>query len=158
MPPHLARRNIHYGWVVVAVTFLTMLVTAGAMGAPGVLIVPLEHEFGWDNAQISSGAGAAAPAVRLVRAVRRRVHEPLRLAPRHDLRAALIAGGLLASLAMTQVWQLIVLWGVVVGVGTGLTAIVLAATVATRWFTQRRGLVVGLLTASSATGSWCSCR
>src|ERR1700733_9878767 len=48
------RRNIHYGWVVVGVTFLTMLVTAGAMGAPGVLIVPLEHEFGWDNAQISS--------------------------------------------------------------------------------------------------------
>src|SRR5579864_5342441 len=50
----LARRKIHYGWVVVAVTFLTMLVTAGAMGAPGVLIVPLEREFGWDNAQISS--------------------------------------------------------------------------------------------------------
>ena len=53
---------------------------------------------------------------------------------------------------MTQVWQLVLLWGVVVGVGTGLTAIVLAATVAARWFTQRRGLVVGLLTASSATG------
>jgi MFS family permease len=66
--------------------------------------------------------------------------------------AVLIAGGLLASLAMTQVWQLIVLWGLVVGIGTGLTAIVLAATVATRWFTARRGLVVGLLSASSATG------
>jgi MFS family permease len=71
---------------------------------------------------------------------------------------ALIAAGLLVSLAMTQVWQLILLWGIVVGVGTGLTAIVLAATVATRWFTQRRGLVIGLLTASSATGQLCSCR
>src|SRR4029078_9910556 len=50
----LARHKVHYGWVVVAVTFLTMLVTAGAMGAPGVLIVPLEREFGWDNAQICS--------------------------------------------------------------------------------------------------------
>src|SRR5271155_4092565 len=50
----LARRNIHYGWVVVGVTFLTLLITAGAMGTPGVLIVPLEREFGWDNAQISS--------------------------------------------------------------------------------------------------------
>src|SRR6201997_5717765 len=50
----LARRDIHYGWVVVGVTFLTMLVTAGAMGSPGVMIVPLEREFGWDNAQISS--------------------------------------------------------------------------------------------------------
>jgi len=66
--------------------------------------------------------------------------------------AALIVAGLLASLAMTQVWQLILLWGFVVGVGTGLTAIILAATVATRWFTARRGLVVGLLSASSATG------
>src|SRR5215471_11649320 len=49
-----ARRNIHYGWVVVAVTFLVLLVTAGAMGTPGVMIVPLENEFGWSDAQISS--------------------------------------------------------------------------------------------------------
>ena len=148
----LARRNIHYGWIVVAVTFLTMLVTAGAMGAPGVMIVPLEREFGWDNAQISS-----ALALRLLLFG---LFGPFAAAfmNRFGLRrvmicaAALIAGGLLVSLAMTQVWQLVLLWGVVVGVGTGLTAVVLAATVATRWFTARRGLVVGLLTASSATG------
>ena len=148
----LARRNIHYGWIVVGVTFLTMLVTAGAMGAPGVLIVPLEREFGWDNAQISS-----ALALRLLLFG---LFGPFAAAfmNRFGLRrvmicaAVLIAGGLLASLAMTQVWQLIVLWGLVVGIGTGLTAIVLAATVATRWFTARRGLVVGLLSASSATG------
>ena len=148
----LARRNIHYGWIVAAVTFLTMLVTAGAMGAPGVLIVPLEREFGWDNAQISS-----ALALRLLLFG---LFGPFAAAfmNRFGLRrvmisaAALITGGLVASLAMTQVWQLVLLWGVVVGVGTGLTAIVLAATVATRWFTARRGLVVGLLTASSATG------
>ena len=59
---------------------------------------------------------------------------------------------MLASLAMTQVWQLIVLWGIVVGIGTGLTAMVLAATVATRWFNHRRGLVMGLFAASNATG------
>ena len=148
----LARRNIHYGWVVVAVTFLTMLVTAGAMGAPGVLIVPLEREFGWDNAQISS-----ALALRLLLFG---LFGPFAAAfmNRFGLRrvmicaAILIAGGLLLSLAMTQVWQLVLLWGFVVGIGTGLTAIVLAATVATRWFTARRGLVVGLLSASSATG------
>src|SRR5208337_4340105 len=81
----LARRNIHYGWIVVGVTFLTMLVTAGAMGAPGVLIVPLEREFGWDNAQISS-ALALRLLLRVVRSVRRGVHEPLRAAPSHDLR------------------------------------------------------------------------
>src|SRR3984893_9588452 len=148
----LGRRNIHYGWGVVGVTFLTMLVTAGAMGPPGVLIVPLEREFGWDNAQISS-----ALALRLLLFG---LFGPFAAAfmNRFGLRrvmicaAILIAGGLLLSLAMTQVWQLVVLWGFVVGIGTGLTAIVLAATVATRWFTARRGLVVGLLAASSATG------
>src|SRR4029077_18350820 len=148
----LARRNIHYGWIVVAVTFLTMLVTAGAMGAPGVLIVPLEREFGWDNAQISS-----ALALRLLLFG---VFGPFAAAfmNRFGLRRvmicalALVVAGFVASLAMTHVWQLVLLWGVVIGVGTGLTAIVLAATVAARWFTHRRGLVVGLLSASSATG------
>jgi sugar phosphate permease len=65
---------------------------------------------------------------------------------------ALITTGLLLSLAMTRVWQLMMLWGVVIGLGTGLTALVLGVTVATRWFATRRGLVTGLLTASSATG------
>ena len=148
----LARRNIHYGWVVVAVTFLTMLVTAGAMGSPGVMIVPLEREFGWENAQISTALalrillfglfGPFAAAFMNQFGIRRVVVCAL----------ALIAAGFLASLGMTRVWQLVLLWGVVIGFGTGLTAIVLAATVATRWFTQRRGLVVGLLSASSATG------
>jgi MFS family permease len=148
----LARRNIHYGWVVVAATFLTMLVTAGAMGAPGVLIVPLEREFGWDNAQIST-----ALALRLLLFG---LFGPFAAAfmNRFGLRrvmvaaATIITAGLLTSLAMTQVWQLVLLWGLVVGVGTGLTAVVLAATVAARWFTARRGLVIGLLTASNATG------
>ena len=148
----LARRNAHYGWVVVGVTFLTLLVTAAAMGMPGVLIVPLEKEFGWDNAQISSALairimlfglfGPFAAAFMNRFGVRRVIIVAM----------ALIAGGLLASLAMTQVWQLILLWGIVVGVGTGLTAMVLAATVATRWFNHRRGVVIGILAASSATG------
>jgi MFS family permease len=115
----LARRRIHYGWVVVGVTFLTMLVTAGAMGAPGVLIVPLEREFGWDNAQISS-----ALALRLLLFG---LFGPFAAAfmNRYGLRrvmvwaALLIAAGLLASFAMTQVWQLVVLWGLVVGSAPG---------------------------------------
>src|SRR5215213_9204967 len=148
----LARRNIHYGWMVVAVTFLTMLVTAGAVGAPGVLIMPLQQEFGWETAEISS-----ALAIRLLLFG---LMGPFAAAlmNRHGVRRitlialSLIATGLLLSLAMTRVWQLVVLWGVVVGFGTGLTALVLGATVATRWFSDRQGLVVGLLTASSATG------
>jgi MFS family permease len=148
----LARRDIHYGWVVAAVTFITLLVTAAAMGTPGVLIVPLEKEFGWSDAQISSALalrimlfglfGPFAAAFMNRFGVRQVIIAAM----------ALISAGLLASLAMTQLWQLVLLWGVVVGVGTGLTAMVLAATVATRWFNHRRGLVIGMLAASSATG------
>jgi MFS family permease len=147
-----ARPDIHYGWVVVSVTFLTLLVTAAAMSTPGVMIVPLEREFGWSDAQISSALalrillfglfGPFAAALMYRFGVRRVIICAL----------ALIAAGLLISLMMTQVWQLVLLWGIVVGIGTGLTAMVLAATVATRWFNHRRGLVMGILAASSATG------
>jgi len=148
----LARRDIHYGWVVVAVTFFTLLCGAAAMGTPGVLIVPLEQEFGWSDAQISSALalrlmlfglfGPFAAAFMNRYGVRRVIIAAM----------ALISAGYLISLGMTQVWQLVLLWGIVVGVGTGLTAMVLAATVASRWFNHRRGLVMGMLAASNATG------
>jgi predicted MFS family arabinose efflux permease len=148
----MTRRGLHYGWVVVITTFLTMLVTAGAVGAPGVLLLPLQREFGWSTAAISS-----ALAMRLLLFG---LMGPFAAAfiNRYGVRKValsalcLIAVGLALSLRMTQLWQLVWLWGVVVGVGTGLTALVLAATISTRWFNARRGLIVGLLTASSATG------
>jgi len=148
----MTRRGLHYGWVVVAATFLTMLVTAGAVGAPGVLLLPLQREFGWSTAAISSALATRLLLFGLM--------GPFAAAfiNRYGVRKVtlsalcLIALGLAISLAMTHIWQLILLWGVVVGLGTGLTALVLAATVSTRWFNARRGLIVGLLTASSATG------
>ncbi|MBB1092194.1 MFS transporter [Rhodopseudomonas pseudopalustris] len=148
----LARRDIHYGWVMVGVTFLTTLVSAGAVGAPGVFILPLQQEFGWTTAEISSALS--------VRFVLFGLMAPFAAAlmNRYGLRNIVLAGqvivalSLVGSVAMTQVWQLMVLWGLAVGIGTGLTAMVLGATVATRWFNDRRGLVVGILTASIATG------
>ena len=148
----LKSRQIYYGWVVVAVTFLTMLVTAAAMGAPGVMIVPLQHEFGWDNVQISSALALRILLFGLFAPFAAALMNRFGLRQIMVAALALIAASLLVSLAMTRLWQLILLWGILLGVGTGLTAFVLAATVATRWFTQRRGLVIGLLTASSATG------
>jgi len=148
----LARRNIHYGWVMVGVTFLTALVSAGAVGAPGVFIVPLQKEFGWSTAQISSALS--------IRFILFGLMAPFAAAlmNRYGLRNVTLAAlltvvtALVISLAMTQVWQLVLLWGVVVGIGTGMTALVLGATIAARWFNARRGLVVGILTASAATG------
>jgi MFS family permease len=148
----LARRGIHYGWIVAAVTFLTMLTTAGAMGLPGALILPLDAEFGWGSAAISS-----ALAVRLL-LYGLMAPFAAALMNRYGMRTVIIISTLLicVSLALATVmrefWQLMVLWGFVVGIATGLTAMVLAATVANRWFVQRRGLVVGMLSASSATG------
>jgi len=148
----LARHNIHYAWVMVGVTFFTALITAGTVGAPGVFIIPLQKEFGWTTAEISSALsirfilfGLMAPfaAALLNRYGLRNV----------TLSALLIvASALVASLAMTKVWHLLLLWGVVIGIGTGMTALVLGATIAARWFYARRGLVVGILTASVATG------
>lgn len=148
----LARRQLHYGWVVAGVTFVTMLVTAGAVGAPGVLILPLQQEFGWQTAEISSALGVRFLLFGLMAPFAAALIN--RFGMRRITLSALflIAAGLLLSLAMTHVWQLVLLWGVVIGLGTGLTALVLGVTVATRWFSTRRGLVTGLLTASSATG------
>ena len=148
----LARRDIHYGWVVAATTFLTMLVTAGAVGAPGVFILPLQREFGWETADISSALAVRLLLFGLMGPFAAALINRYGLRRIATIALALLAAGLLLSLGMTRVWQLVVLWGFVLGFGTGMTALVLGATVATRWFTARRGLVVGLLTASSATG------
>src|SRR5215471_6561877 len=148
----LARRNIHYGWVMVGVTFLTALITAGTVGAPGVFIVPLKKEFGWTTAEISSALSIRFILFGLIAPFAAALHN--RFGVRNVTRLALfvVLSALVLSLLMTKVWQLMLLWGVVIGIGTGMTALVLGATVAARWFSARRGLVVGILTASVATG------
>ena len=148
----LARLNIHYGWVIVAVTFVTMLTTAGAMGLPGALILSLNKEFGWDVSQISSALALRLALFGLMGPFSAALIE--RYGVRNIVLTAvsLIVAGLLSALVMTKLWQLLVLWGLVVGIGTGLTALVLGAIVSNRWFTAHRGLVLGMLTASSATG------
>jgi MFS family permease len=148
----LARHNIHYAWVMVAVTFVTTLISAGTVGAPGVFIVPLQQEFGWTTAEISSALS--------IRFILFGLMAPFAAAllNRYGLRnmslsaLLIVVSALVISLGMTKVWQLMLLWGVVIGIGTGMTALVLGATIAARWFSARRGLVVGILTAAVATG------
>jgi sugar phosphate permease len=148
----LGARGIFYGWAVAGSTFLVMLANAGAMGAPGVFIGPLEKEFGWSAADISSAFAIRLALYGLIAPF------AAALINRFGVRAVvvvalgMVSSGVLASLAMTQIWQLVALWGVLIGLGTGMAALVLGATIAARWFHRRRGLVVGMLTASNATG------
>ena len=148
----LQRRGIHYAWVIAAVTFLAMLTTSAALGLPGAMLQPLSREFGWTTDQLSS-----VFAVRFALFGLLGPFAALFIA-RFGLRRIMVAAACLIAVAMalatgvTQLWQLFLLWGLVLGCGTGLTALVLGAMVANRWFTANRGLVVGLFAASTATG------
>ena len=148
----LAARNIHYGWVALGATFLVMLATAGAMGASGVIIAPLEAEFGWSNADISSALAVRLALYGLMGPFAAALINRFGMRPVVGLAVGLIAIGVAGAVGMRQLWQFELFWGVIVGLGSGMTALVLGATVATRWFSARRGLAIGLLTASNATG------
>lgn len=148
----LQRRGIHYAWVVAALTFLAMLITSAALGLPGALMQPLTKEFGWSTTELSSvfatrfalfGLLGPFAAVVLMRFGVRNVVA---------LASTVIGATLLLGAFMHNLTQAFVLWGVVLGLGTGMTAMVLGATVVNRWFVERKGLVMGLLAGSSATG------
>ena len=148
----LARNGVHYGWVMVGLTFLIAMSTAATMGLPGVLIDPLKTEFGWQTAEISGPLGLRLMLFGLVApfaAALMARYGILRVVSAALLRIALGVGWATVLGSLPELWAS---WGVLVGLGTGLTAMVLGATVASRWFTKRRGLVVGMLTAANATG------
>jgi MFS family permease len=146
------RGRLFYGWIVVAVTFLTLLAAAGVRSAPGVLMVPLEREFGWTRTAVSLAVAINLLLYGLFGPFAAALMD--RLGVRRVMLASLafVAAGVGLTVFMRAPWQLDLLWGVVVGSGTGAMALVLGAYVANRWFVERRGLVMGLLTASSATG------
>ncbi len=148
----LARGRIHYGWIVVAVTFLVLLVAAGIRATPGVLIVPLEREFGWSRAAVSLAVSINLLLYGLLGPFAAALMDRFG-ARRITLGAlSLLAVGVGLTTFMRASWQLDLLWGVVVGVGSGSTATVLGAWISNRWFDRQRGLVMGVLTASTATG------
>lgn len=147
-----AAPRIHYAWVIAAIAFAMLLVSAGIRGTIGVLILPLEQEFGWSRATISMAAALsiffygftgpfAAAAVQNFGIVR-------------TLLAALFLMALAtaASLAMTHPWELMLTWGVMMGIGAGVVSLPLGTAIVNRWFVSHRGLVVGLLTAAMAAG------
>ena len=141
-----------YGWVVVGVTVMTLLVSAGMRAAPGVLIVPLEQDTGWSRTLIASAVsvglllfGFAGPLAGW-------------LVDRSGPRALMLGGlvlmvlSMVASALMREPWQMLLFWGGISGLGTGLVGAVTGTAVANRWFYARRGLVLGVFGAASSAG------
>jgi sugar phosphate permease len=152
MTERKVRTRLHYAWVMAGVTFLTLLAAAGFRSAPGILIVPLQHEFGWDRATISLAISINLVLYGLSGIFVAGLLERFGLRRVIMVALVLVGSGAALTTLMRAPWQLNLLWGVVVGAGSGAMASVLAATVANRWFVKNRGLVVGLLTAAGATG------
>ena len=144
--------KLHPAWRVAAVTFFVLLVAAGVRSAPSVLIVPLEAEFGWSRATTGFAVGVNILLYGLFGPFAAAILERFSLRRTVAIALAVLAAGVALTPLMTASWQLVALWGFVVGGASGVTALVLAATVANRWFVARRGLVMGVLTASTATG------
>lgn len=144
--------GIHYGWIVVGITFLTLLISAGIRSTPGVLMVPLENKFGWDrtittfplaiNLALYGLCGPFAAALMEKYGIKKIMI--------YSLLLLMLGTGL--SAWMQSPWQFTLLWGLIIGIGTGFTSSVLGAVVANRWFKKQRGLIIGILTASGATG------
>jgi sugar phosphate permease len=146
------KNKLFYGWIVVGVTFLTLLVAAGIRSTPGVLIVPLEEEFHWALTDISLALSVNILFYGLAGPFMAAVIDRLGMRRTMVLSLTLLAAGTALTSLMTQTWHMLLLWGVLVGLGTGTMSNVLGAMVANRWFVQHRGMVVGILTASAATG------
>jgi MFS family permease len=149
----MKRQNrVHPAWIAAAITWLTLVAAAGYRSAPSVLIVPLEDAFGWSRDQISLAISVNILLYGLTAPFAAALMEKFTVRKVVMTALATVSIGAFTTIFMTAPWQLVLLWGVVVGMGTGSMALVFAATIASRWFLQRRGLVTGALTAAAATG------
>jgi MFS family permease len=137
---------------VAAVSFVAILGAAGFRSVPGVMMNPLHHEFGWSHGTVGLAMSVNMTLFGLTAPFAAALMDRFGVRPVLTAALVLISTGSALSVTMTTSWQLILLWGVLVGVGTGSISMGFVATIATRWFEERRGLVTGVLTAASATG------
>lgn len=146
------RRRIHPAWWVAAVAFLALLAAAGFRAAPGALMVPLHDDFGWSTSVMSLAVSINLVLYGLTSPFAAALMDRFGIRQVVAVALALVAAGAGGSVIMTASWQLLIFWGLLIGLGTGSMALIFAATIANRWFVHRRGLVMGMLTAGSATG------
>ncbi len=145
-------RRIHPAILVAAVAFIALLGAAGFRAAPSVLMIPLQAEFGWSRGLLSVAVGVNLVLFGLTAPFAAALMDRFGIRRVVGCALILVAAGSGLTLLVAHPWQLILCWGVLVGLGTGSMALVFAATIASRWFVARRGLVMGILTAGSATG------
>ncbi|MDT0220889.1 MFS transporter [Gordonia sp. AC31] len=145
-------RRVHPAWWVAGVAFLALMGAAGFRAAPGALMVPLHHEFGWSTSVMSLAVGLNLLLYGLTAPFAAALMDRFGIRQVVATALVLVAVGAGGSTLMSASWQLLVFWGLLIGLGTGSMALVFAATIANRWFVRRRGLVMGILTAGSATG------
>jgi predicted MFS family arabinose efflux permease len=148
----LERRGVHYGVAMVGVTLLVLVMSAGFRSSPSVMIVPLQDQFGWSRATISSAISINLVCFGLAAPFAAALHERFGIRTVAIGALAIVAAASLAVTQVTHPWQLQLLWGVVIGSATGALSVPLAAMVAQRWFVRRRGLATGIMTAANATG------
>ncbi len=144
--------KLHYAWIVAGVTFVVSLLTAGVRAAPGVLIVPLEQEFDWSRATISFAVGVNLLIYGLVGPFAAALMDRFGVRRTMTIALAVTSAAVALSPALHQAWQLVLLWGVIIGAATGVIGAFVSAYIAARWFRRRQGLVVGVLTAANAAG------
>ncbi|MCL8016327.1 MFS transporter [Streptomyces sp. AS02] len=148
----IRRHRIHRAWFVAAVAFVTIIGAAAFRSLPGLLIDPLHQEFGWSRGTISAAVSINLALYGLTAPFAAALMDRFGIRRVVAVALSVIALGSGLTYWMTAAWQLLLCWGLLVGLGTGSMALAFAATVTNRWFTERRGLVTGILTAASASG------
>ncbi|WP_030710959.1 MFS transporter [Streptomyces sp. NRRL F-2580] len=144
--------RIHRAWFVAAVAFVTIIGAAAFASLPGLLIEPLHEEFDWSRGTIGIAVSVNLALYGLTAPFAAALMDRFGIRKVVALALLVISGGTAATVWMTASWQLVLFWGVLVGLGSGSMALAFAATVTNRWFTARRGLVTGILTAAGASG------
>ena len=152
MTPTPVRRRIHPAWTVAAVAFLALVGAAGFRAAPGVLMVPLQNEFGWSTTVLSAAVSINLVLFGLTAPFAAALMERFGVRAVTAVALVLIGAGSALTVLVNQSWQILLTWGLLIGLGTGSMALVFAATIANTWFAKSRGLVIGILTAGSAAG------
>jgi MFS family permease len=145
-------RRLHYSWMILTIAFFSIIVAGIVRSSSGVFIDPFEKEFGWDRSMISLAFAIGLFLYGISGPFMAALIEVIGLKKIMSLSMATLIIGLTLTFIMQDSWQLLLIWGIIIGLGSGVFLTVLSTYIANRWFEKRRGLALGILTASTATG------